>query len=188
MSGSTSSRVAVLTGIIGVFVVIACAATLFATGNHNINDARDAAVALKPLAGNAAATLFGFGLVGAALLAVAIVPLSTAYSVSEAFGRECKLDDSFKEAPFFYVTFFAMLAVGAGVVVVPGVPLVPVLFVTQVVNACLLLPLLIALRSLGRDESVLGDLRNRAAGDALAIGAFVVVMLSILALAIAAFL
>jgi len=84
---------AVLTGIIGLFVVIACAATLFATGKHNINDARDAAIALKPLAGRAASALFGFGLVGAALLAAAIVPLSTAYSVSEAFGRECKLDD-----------------------------------------------------------------------------------------------
>jgi len=111
---------AALTGIIGVFVVIACAATLFATGNHNVNDARDAALALKPLAGRAAAT--------------------------------------------------------------------PVLFVTQVVNAVLLLPLLVALRRLGRDESVLGDLRNRGVGDALAIGAFVVVARSILALAIAAFL
>ena len=116
------------------------------------------------------------------------MPLSTAYSVSEAFGRECKLDDSFADAPFFYVTFFATLVVGAGVVVIPGVPLVPVLFVTQVVNAVLLLPLLVALRSLGRDSAVLGDLRNRSVGDALAIGAFVIVALSILALAIAAFL
>jgi NRAMP (natural resistance-associated macrophage protein)-like metal ion transporter len=179
---------AVLTGIIGVFVVIACAATLFAAGKHHITDASDAALALKPLAGRAAATLFGFGLVGAALLAAALVPLSTAYSVSEAFGRECKLDDSFAEAPFFYVTFFAMLVVGAGVVVIPGVPLVPVLFITQVVNAALLLPLLVALRSLGRDEGVLGDLRNRRVGDALAIGAFAVVAISILALAVAAFL
>jgi Mn2+/Fe2+ NRAMP family transporter len=179
---------AVLTGIIGVFVVIACAATLFATGNHQINDASQAALALKPLAGRAAATLFGVGLVGAALLAAAIVPLATAYSVSEAFGRECKLDDSFSEAPFFYITFFALLVVGAGVVVIPGVPLVPVLFITQVVNAVLLLPLLIALRSLGRDESVLGNLRNRSFGDALAIGAFAVVAASILALAVAAFL
>jgi Mn2+/Fe2+ NRAMP family transporter len=179
---------AVLTGIIGLFVVIACAATLFATGKHNINDARDAAIALKPLAGRAASALFGFGLVGAALLAAAIVPLSTAYSVSEAFGQECKLDDKFAAAPFFYITFFATLVVGAGVVVIPGVPLVPVLFVTQVVNAVLLLPLLVALRSLGRDSTVLGELRNRRVGDALAIGALAIVTLSILALAVAAFL
>jgi NRAMP (natural resistance-associated macrophage protein)-like metal ion transporter len=179
---------AVLTGIIGLFVVIACAATLFATGRHNIHDARDAAIALKPLAGRAASALFGFGLVGAALLAAAIVPLSTAYSVSEAFGRECKLDDTFADAPFFYIAFFATLVVGAGVVVIPGVPLVPVLFITQVVNAVLLLPLLVALRSLGRDGAVLGELRNRRVGDALAIGAFAIVALSILALATAAFL
>ena len=179
---------AVLTGVIGLFVVIACAATLFATGKHNINDARDAAIALKPLAGRAAAALFGFGLVGAALLAAAIVPLSTAYSVSEAFGRECKLDDKFADAPFFYIAFFATLVVGAGVVVIPGVPLVPVLFVTQVINAVLLLPLLVALRSLGRDSTVLGELRNRRVGDALAIGALAIVTLSILALAVAAFL
>jgi Mn2+/Fe2+ NRAMP family transporter len=132
--------------------------------------------------------LFGIGLVGAALLAAAIVPLSTAYSVSEAFGRECKLDDKFSAAPFFYITFFATLVIGAGVVVIPGVPLVPVLFVTQVVNAVLLLPLLVALRSLGRDSTVLGELRNRRVGDALAIGALAVVTLSILALAVAAFL
>jgi len=179
---------AVLTGVIGLFVVIACAATLFATGKHNINDARDAAIALKPLAGRAAAALFGFGLVGAALLAAAIVPLSTAYSFSEAFGRECKLDDKFADAPFFYGAFFATLVVGAGVVLIPGVPLVPVLFVTQVVNAVLLLPLLVALRSLGRDSTVLGELRNRRVGDALAIGALALVTLSILALAVAAFL
>ncbi len=179
---------AVLTGIIGLFVVIACAATLFATGKHNINDARDAAIALKPLAGHAASALFGFGLVGAALLAAAIVPLSTAYSVSEAFGQECKLDDKFADAPLFYIAFFATLVVGAGVVVIPGVPLVPVLFITQVVNAVLLLPLLVALRSLGRDSTVLGELRNRTVGDALAIGAFAIVTLSILALAVAAFL
>jgi NRAMP (natural resistance-associated macrophage protein)-like metal ion transporter len=178
---------ALLTGVIGVFIVVACAATLHVSGHH-IVDARDAAVALRPLAGSAAQTLFGLGLVGAGLLAAAIVPLSTAYSVSEAFGRECKLDDKFSAAPFFYIAFFATLVIGAGVVVIPGVPLVPVLFVTQVVNAVLLLPLLVALRSLGRDSTVLGELRNRRVGDALAIGALAIVTLSILALAVAAFL
>ena len=72
---------------IGAFVVIACAGTLHATGRP-IDDARDAAVALEPLAGNLASTLFGAGLLGAALLAAAVLPLSTAYSVSEAFGQE----------------------------------------------------------------------------------------------------
>ena len=94
---------AVLTGVIGFFVVIACAATLHATG-RSIEDARDAAVALEPLAGAWSARLFGAGLLGAALLAVAIVPLSTAYSVAETFGTESRLDDSFREARIFYAT------------------------------------------------------------------------------------
>ena len=83
---------AVLTGVIGLFIVVACAATLHARGHH-VDDARDAARALRPLAGDAAATLFGLGLVGAALLAAAIVPLSTAYSVAEASERPADLND-----------------------------------------------------------------------------------------------
>ena len=88
---------AVLTGVIGFFVVIACAATLHASG-RSIDDARDAAIALEPLAGAWSARLFGAGLLGAALLAVAIVPLSTAYSVAETFGTESRLDDRLGEA------------------------------------------------------------------------------------------
>lgn len=179
---------AVLTGIIGVFVVIACAATLHATGHHEINGARDAAVALKPLAGHLASALFGFGLVGAALLAAAVVPLSTAYSVTEAFGRETGLDDTFREAPFFYCAYLGILGLGAGLVLVPGAPLVRILFLTQVLNAVLLLPLLIALRALGRDPGVMGELRNGRLGDALALAALAIVALSVLGLAAAAFL
>jgi Mn2+/Fe2+ NRAMP family transporter len=179
---------AVLTGIIGVFVVIACAATLHASGHHEINDARDAAVALKPLAGHLAAALFGFGLVGAGLLAAAVVPLSTAYSVSEAFGRQTGLDDTFREAPFFYCTYLGVLGLGAGLVLVPGAPLVRILFLTQVLNAVLLLPLLIALRELGRDPAVMGKLRNGPVGDALAVAALAIVAVSVIGLAVAVFL
>lgn len=179
---------AVLTGIIGVFVVIACAATLHASGHREIDDARDAAVALKPLAGHLSASLFGFGLVGAALLAAAVVPLSTAYSVTEAFGRQTGLDDTFREAPFFYSAYLGILGLGAGLVLVPGAPLVRILFLTQVLNAVLLLPLLFALRALGRDPKVMGDLRNGWVGDALAIAALAVVGLAVCGLAAAAFL
>ena len=91
----------VLTGVIGLFIVVSCAATLHA-GGLEINDAGDAALALRPLAGAQAQTLFGFGLVGAALLATAVVPLSTAYSVAEAYGRPAEIDDHFSEARVFY--------------------------------------------------------------------------------------
>jgi Mn2+/Fe2+ NRAMP family transporter len=177
---------AVLTGVIGAFVVVACAATLHATGHRGISDARDAAVALKPLAGDAASTLFAVGLIGAALLAAAVVPLSTAYSVAEGFGQECRLDDTFSEAPLFYGSYFAVLVIGAGIVLVPAVPLVPVLFVTQVLNAVLLLPLLVAMRGLGRSRELLGTLANGRGGDALALAALVVVTLAIVGLAVAA--
>lgn len=179
---------AILTGVIGIFVVIACAATLHVAGKTRIEDARDAAVALEPLAGSLASALFGFGLVGAALLAAAVVPLSTAYSVSEAFGREAKLDDTFAEAPLFYGTYFTILAFGAAVVLVPGVPLVPVLFLTQVLNAVLLVPLLVAMRSLGRNRGLLGTYANGRGGDLFALGALAVVALSILGLGVAALL
>jgi len=138
---------AVLTGVIGLFIVVACAATLHPRG-ITINDAGDAARALEPLAGSLATTMFGFGFVGAALLAAAIVPLSTAYSISEAFAAPADVDDSLKEAPLFYASFVSMVVVAAGLVLVPGAPLVPILFLSQALNAVLLLVLLPFMRRL----------------------------------------
>jgi Mn2+/Fe2+ NRAMP family transporter len=173
---------AVLTGVIGVFVVVACAATLHAQGVE-INDARDAAQALEPLAGNAAATLFAFGFLGAALLAAAIVPLSTAYSISETLGRKADLNDSFSEAPAFYLSFAAVTAVAVVIVLIPGISLVPVLFLTQALNAVLLLALLPFLRRLGGDRELMGE-HALGSGGRLATGiALAAIVVSVLALA-----
>jgi Mn2+/Fe2+ NRAMP family transporter len=149
---------AVLTGIIGVFIVVASAATLHVHGLH-IHDARDAAVALRPLAGDAAQTLFGLGLVGAALLAAAIVPLSTAYSVAEAFDRPADLNDGFREAPLFYGAYGGSALAAVALVLVPGAPLVKILFLSQALNAVLLLAILPFLRGLARDPDVMGEHR-----------------------------
>jgi NRAMP (natural resistance-associated macrophage protein)-like metal ion transporter len=149
---------AVLTGIIGVFIVVACAATLHAHGQH-IHDARDAAIALRPLAGSAAETLFGVGLIGAALLAAAVVPLSTAYSVAEALDRPCDLNDSFSEARTFYGAYAASALVAVTLVLIPGAPLIPILFLSQALNAVLLLVILPFLRALARDPEVMGEHR-----------------------------
>jgi Mn2+/Fe2+ NRAMP family transporter len=146
---------ALLTGVIGLFIVIASAATLHASG-ASIDDAGDAARALEPLAGHLASTLFGFGFVGAALLAAAIVPLSTAYSVGEAFTAPADVNDSLAQAPLFYATFVAMVVVAASLVLVPGAPLVPILFLSQALNAVLLLVLLPFMRHLARDPDVMG--------------------------------
>lgn len=146
---------AILTGVIGAFVVVACAATLHASG-RSIENARDAAVALEPLAGSLAATLFGAGLLGAGLLAASVLPLSTAYSVGELFGREAAVDDPFREAPLFYGTFGLVVAAAAGFVLIPGMPLVPVLFLSQALNAILLVPLLWAVYGAARDPETMG--------------------------------
>jgi Mn2+/Fe2+ NRAMP family transporter len=147
---------AVMTGVIGALVVVACAATLH-PGGRSIDDARDAASALEPLAGDLAATLFGAGLLGAGLLAAAIVPLSTAYSVSEAIGVEAALDDPLAEARVFYGCFVAVVVCAAGVVLAPGAPLVSILFLTQALNAVLLLPLLVLVHMIARDRHLMGE-------------------------------
>jgi Mn2+/Fe2+ NRAMP family transporter len=146
---------AVLTGVIGFFVVVACAATLHRDGLA-IRDAADAAVALEPLAGGAASTLFALGLIGAALLAASVLPLSTAYSVCEYAGVEAAVDDSFSEARLFYLTFGSVTVFGAIAVLIPNAPLVTILVATQVLNAVLLVPLLIVMVCIGRDRDLMG--------------------------------
>jgi Mn2+/Fe2+ NRAMP family transporter len=147
---------AAMTGIIGLFIVVACAGTLFVQ-DVSIGDARDAAQALEPLAGGVASTLFGLGFLGAALLAAAVVPLSTAYSVSESFGARADVGDSFREAPLFHVSFVALIVCAAAVVLIPSAPLVPILFLSQALNAVLLLVLLPFMRRIARDPEVMGD-------------------------------
>jgi NRAMP (natural resistance-associated macrophage protein)-like metal ion transporter len=178
---------AVLTGVIGLFVVVACAATLHPQG-IDVNDASDAARALEPLAGDAAATLFGLGFLGAALLAAAIVPLSTAYSISEALGRRADLDDSFAEARTFYLSFATVVVVSTVLVLIPGAPLIQILFLSQALNAVLLLVLLPFIRSLAADRELmganaLGRFDRVTTAVALALVAISVLALGVLAVA-----
>jgi Mn2+/Fe2+ NRAMP family transporter len=169
--------------IVAWFIVVACAATLHEHGRH-IHDAKDAAVALEPLAGSAATTLFGLGLVGAGLLAAAVVPLSTAYSVAEAFDRRADLNDSFREARLFYVTYGASAAVAAALVLIPGAPLVKILFLTQALNAILLLAILPFLRGLARDPEVMGEHRLGRWDSIATAGVIVLVALSVVLLGV----
>ncbi len=148
---------AVLTGVIGAMVVVACAATLHQSG-RSIHDAKDAAVALEPLAGSLAATLFAVGLVGAALMAASILPLTTAYSVCEAVGVEATLDDPVREAPVFYGTFAVVTIIAVAIVLAPGAALIPILYLTQVLNAILLLPLMVMILGVARDRTLMGTL------------------------------
>jgi Mn2+/Fe2+ NRAMP family transporter len=147
---------AILTGVVGFFVVVSCAATLHRNGIP-IDDASAAARALEPLAGHLAAQLFAIGLVGAALLAASILPLSTAYSVCDVAGRPAALDDGIRDAPLFYGTFGAVTVIGAGLVLIPGISLVPILVGTQVINAVLLLPLLFYMSGIAQSKTLMGE-------------------------------
>jgi Mn2+/Fe2+ NRAMP family transporter len=145
-----------LTGVIGFFVVVTCAATLNAKG-ISVDDASKAAQALEPLAGTLAKDLFAIGLIGAALLAASILPLSTAYSVSDLTGRPAALNDKFKDAPLFYLTFGFITLVSALLILLPGAPLIKILILTQILNAVLLLPLLIYMFGISRDAKLMGE-------------------------------
>ena len=146
-----------LTGVIGFFVVITCAATLNKEHIFSITDASQAAIALKPLAGSLAKYIFAIGIVGAALLAASILPLSTAYSVSDLTGSPAALDDNFREAPLFYSTFAAITIIGGGLIMIPGVSLVWILISSQILNAILLLPLLSYMYGIAKDKKLMGE-------------------------------
>ena len=174
-----------LTGIIGVFIVVACAATLARAGLH-IENARDAAQALRPLAGEYASLLFGIGLAGAALLAGAIVPLSTAYSLAEAFGKAEDLDAPARADRFFYGSFVVLVGLAAMIVSLPYIPLLALIYFSQLVNAILLAPHLVLLVLLNRDARIVGirDILSARWAAAAWLGIAVVVS-SVLALGLA---
>jgi len=148
------------TDLVAWFIIIACAATLFAAGHTTIHDPTDAAQALKPLAGNYAYLLFAAGLFNASLFAASILPISTAYTVCEGLGFETGLDHSFKEAPVFYWLYTILLAAGAGVVLLPGVPLVKVSILSQVINGIALPAVLIFMLLLINKKELIGRHTN----------------------------
>ena len=127
----------VVAAVVAFFIVVACGATLYPKGIR-IAGAEQAALALTPLAGKWAGALFAFGLANASLFAASILPLATAYSICEALGFEAGVDKSWSEAPQFNTLYTSMIVIGAGIILIPGVPLFPVLFLSQVLNGLLL--------------------------------------------------
>lgn len=148
-----------ITNFISFFIIVACAATIFAHGGR-ISDAKDAAIALQPLAGQFASTLFAFGLLNASLFGAALVPVATSYVVTEAFGFESGLNFRFREAPEFYGIFAFLLLSGALLVILPFMPLLTILFVSQAVNAVLLLPIFVFIYLLSNDKKLLNGYSN----------------------------
>jgi Mn2+/Fe2+ NRAMP family transporter len=151
---------AIFADVIASFIIIATGATLFVHGVHNIGSATEAARALTPFAGSYAEALFGIGLLGASLLAAAILPIATSYVVSESLGYEKGVGRRREEAPVFMGVITAMIAIGAIVAVIPGVPVIDLLVGVQVVNGLLLPINLFFIWRLSRSRRVMGERRS----------------------------
>jgi Mn2+/Fe2+ NRAMP family transporter len=164
----------IFANVIAAFIVISTAATLYSKG-ITLHDAADAAQALVPVAGVYAKYLFAVGLFGAAMLAMGVLPLATAYSLSEALGFEKGLSRSFREAPIFIGIFTSLVVFGVIVALIPGIPQFKLLLLTQCINGLLLPVLLIAVVSLANNSEIMGEYRNRFVHNLFAIGTTAIV-------------
>jgi Mn2+/Fe2+ NRAMP family transporter len=158
----------IFANLVAVFIIIATAATLFVHGDHTVTSAAQAAKALEPFAGRFAEALFAVGLLGASLLAAAILPVTAAYVIAETFGLEKGLARRPREAPVFVATLTVLLFVGAAVAMIPGLPVFKLLIFVQVVNGALLPVTLFFVWRLSRNEELMGEYRNGRIFDAVA--------------------
>ncbi|MBX3243686.1 MAG: Nramp family divalent metal transporter [Acidobacteria bacterium] len=146
--------------LIAVFIVISTASTLHVSGVTEIESASTAAEALVPVVGEYAKYLFAIGLFGASMLAMGVLPLATAYSMSEALGFEKGLSRSFREAPIFLGIFTALIVIGGVVALIPGIPHIPLLILTQCINGLLLPVILISILKLANNREIMGNYVN----------------------------
>ena len=161
----TAERIEVTSGsifanLVACFIIIATGATLFVHGHHTVNSAADAAKALEPFAGRFAEVLFGIGLLGASLLAAAILPVTAAYVIAESFGFEKGLARRAREAPVFVGTVTALVLIGTVVALIPHLPVIRLLVLVQVVNGVLLPVTLIFVWRLASNEELMGKYKN----------------------------
>jgi Mn2+/Fe2+ NRAMP family transporter len=162
---------------VAAFITISCAATLFEHGLQ-IETAQDAAVALGPLAGPYAATLFALGLLNASIFSAAILPLSTAYVVCEAFGWEMGISRSLKEAPVFFGVYTMLIALGAGIILLPIKSLIQAMLASQTLNGVLLPVILVVMLRLINDRQLMGKFVNGRSFNVLS-WAMVVVLIAL---------
>ncbi|MDQ3635849.1 MAG: Nramp family divalent metal transporter [Aridibacter sp.] len=169
--------------MIAAFIVISTAATLNKQGITQIDSAATAAAALAPVAGDYAKYLFAFGLFGASMLAMGVLPLATAYSISEALGFEKGLSRSFREAPIFLGIFTALILIGAIIALIPNIPQIQLLILTQALNGLLLPFILFAVVKLSSNAEIMGEYKNSLVFKYIAwLITFVISILSILLL------
>jgi Mn2+/Fe2+ NRAMP family transporter len=166
---------ATFANLIAITMIIATAATLHQAGQTNIESAADAARALEPFAGSAAKTLFAVGLLGASLLAGAVLPLTTAYAVSEVLGTPKGVNLDFRRAPIFFGLFSGMIIFGAGFSLVPNLPVIEWLVAVAVLNGILLPVMLVFILQLINDRLLMGALKNTRLYNILGWGTFILI-------------
>ena len=169
----------IFSNLMSISMIIATAATLYVIGQHDITSAADAAKALEPVAGKYAAMLFATGLLGASLLAGGVLPLATAYAVSEAFGIPKGVNLDFRRGKVFFGLFTGFIILGAAAALIPNVPIFPLLVGIQVLNGVLLPVILVFILILVNNEKLTGSLKNTRTANILGWGTFALIVTAV---------
>jgi NRAMP (natural resistance-associated macrophage protein)-like metal ion transporter len=171
----------IMTDVVAWFIIVACGATIFAHHLH-VETVKDAALALFPLAGRYAGAVFAFGLINASLFSASVLPLATSYYVCEALGFESGVDRTIRQAPVFYGLYIALIVGACAVVLLPGAPLLQILFLSQVANGILLPFILIFMLLLINRKRLMGAFTNSRTFNLIAWVTVVVMIVLTLAL------
>ncbi|CAJ35131.1 Nramp family divalent metal transporter [Methanocella arvoryzae] len=148
-----------VTDIVAFFIIVTCAATIYPSG-ISVESAAEAALALVPLAGQYSSWLFAFGLFNASILAASILPLATAYTICEGMGWDSGIDKKFKDAPQFYTLYTMLIVIGAAIILIPGIPLIEIMVMSQVLNGILLPVILVFMLLLINNKKLMGSYTN----------------------------
>jgi len=165
----------VITVVVAFFIMVACASTLYPNGIQ-INEAKDAALSLRPLAGNLASQVFAFGLFIASIFSATILPLATAYFVCEAFGFETGIDKKWDEAKEFYILYTGILIVSSVIILIPNAPLIPISIWSQVINGLLLPFVLVSMILLINNKKIMGTFVNKPSQNMIGWGAVIILV------------
>ncbi len=176
---------AILGNTIAAFIIICTAATLHPVGIH-VGNAEQAALALAPIAGAWAQKLFAAGLLGASLLAASVLPLSTTYAVCEAFGWERGINRQYRDAPLFYGLYTGQIVLSALIVLIPGIPLFPLMWLSQVANAVLLPAVMLLMLRLASNAAIMGSWRNGRTANVIGGASALLIALAAVALLVGA--
>ena len=170
----------IATVVVAFFIIVACASTLNLNG-ITINEAKDAAFALQPLAGKLASIVFAIGLFIASIFSATILPLATAFYVCEAFGFEAGIDKKWKDAPEFYILYTGILIVSMIIILIPDAPLIKITILSQVLNGILLPVVLVSMMLIVNNKKVMGAYTNKLPGNIIGwVSVVVLISLTIL--------